>query len=72
MEERLIAMKRNETLTRKSGMARVECRAGALWVTGEGIAEDLILMEGESRDVSGLRHVCVQALRDAKLRVFER
>lgn len=70
--ERLIEMKRNETLTRKVGMTCVECAEGVLWVTGEGIDDDLILMAGECRDLSGLRHVCVQALRDAKLRVFER
>lgn len=71
MDTRLIAMRRNETLTRKGGITRVECAEGALWVTGEGLADDLILMANEGRDVSGMRRLCIQALRDAKLRVVE-
>lgn len=67
MESRLIAMRRNETLTRKRGISRIECARGKVWITTHESAEDIILEPGTVRDFSGMRGLCLQALSDAEV-----
>lgn len=72
METPLIAMRRNETLTRKGGISRVECARGTVWITTHESAEDIILRSGTARDLSGTKGLCLQALSDAEVCIAER
>ena len=69
MDARLIAMRRNETLTRKGGISRVECARGTVWITTHESAEDIILRPGTARDFSGMTGLCLQALSDAEVSI---
>jgi len=42
----------------------VTCRAGSLWVTREGTADDVLLSPGESRELLGAGKVVIEALSD--------
>ena len=47
----------------------IECVTGKIWVTQGGSMEDIVLLAGERREMSGEQLVVAEALTSAELRV---
>lgn len=62
----LLAHREILTLTRPGGFV-VECRAGELWITADGVASDLLLRPGECIRLEGSPRIVVSALRPASI-----
>ena len=58
-------------LLREAIGARVVCLSGALWLTQEGLAEDVILEPGESLRVASRGLTLVTALRGSEVLVVQ-
>jgi hypothetical protein len=58
-------------LLHQAAGARVVCLTGALWLTQQGLAEDVILQAGESLRVTSGGLTLVTALRGSEVRVIQ-
>ena|SRR5215510_1944619 len=58
-------------LLREARGARVVCLSGALWLTQEGHADDVVLQPGETLRITRGGLTLVTALRSSELRVIE-
>jgi Protein of unknown function (DUF2917) len=56
--------------TRHTQGLAIECLSGNLWVTFEGEHVDHLLSPGERMNVSGHRHVVIQALTSAEVAIL--
>ena len=52
-------------------VVEVRCVAGAVWITQEGNADDMVLSAGERLDIHGDGKLIVQALADAVIRIAQ-
>lgn len=62
----LLAHREILALTRPGGFT-VECAAGELWITADGVAGDLLLRAGERVRLEGSPRIVVSALRPASI-----
>lgn len=61
MKQSIVHLSHNGVLSERSGIRRVACVSGTLWITGRGTG-DILLRAGDGFDVSHVKDLCVQSL----------
>ena len=53
-----------------AGTSRVICFSGVIWLTAEGIHEDVLLEPGMEADLTDMNNVCLQGIGDSEFELI--